>query len=100
MDIAIASAASRVSLDPSSGRVQDVAIALGAVAPTPVRTPKAEEALRGGEPTPQLLAKVATIAKEECSPISDIRSSASYRQALIEVLVRRTLEHAVQRARR
>ena len=100
MDIAIASAASRVTLDPSSGDIQRVAIALGAVAPTPVRAPRSEEALIGHEPTPELLAKAGTMAKDECNPISDIRGSASYRRELIGVLVRRALERAVERARR
>ena len=68
--------------------------------PTPVRATKAEEALVGHEPTPDLMAQAAEIAKEECNPISDIRGSASYRQALVEVLVRRTLEQAVERAQR
>ena len=99
MDIAIASVASRVTLEPSSGRIQDVAIALGAVAPTPVRAQNAEDALRGQEPTQATLSNAAELAKEDCSPISDLRGSASYRSSLIEVLVRRTLESAVQRAR-
>ena len=98
LDIGIASAASRITLDRSSGRVQEAVIALGAVAPTPVRAAKAEEALVGHEPTPDRVALAANIAKEECNPISDIRGSASYRQALVEVLVRRTLEQAVERA--
>ena len=98
LDIAVVSAASRVTLDRSSGRVQEAVIALGAVAPTPVRAGKAEDALAGHEPTPDLMAQAAKIAREECNPISDIRGSASYRQALIEVLVRRTLEQAVERA--
>ncbi|MEE9199075.1 MAG: xanthine dehydrogenase family protein subunit M, partial [Dehalococcoidia bacterium] len=98
MDIAIASAASRVTLDPCTGKIQEVAIVLGAVAPTPVRAPRAEDALRDQEPTPNLLAGASAIAKEECSPIDDIRGTASYRRAMIEVLVRRTLERAVERA--
>ena len=100
LDIGIASAASRVTLDQSSGRVLEAVIALGAVAPTPVRAVKAEEALVGHEPTSDLMAQAAKIAKEECNPISDIRGSASYRQALVEVLVRRTLEQAVERAQK
>ena len=98
MDIAIASAAAQVTLERSTGRVSNVAIALGAVAPTPVRAPRAEEALRGHEPTADLLAKAGTIAKEECAPIDDLRGSASYRRGLVEVLVRRALEVAVSRA--
>ena len=99
MDIAIVSAASRVTLDRSSGRIEDVAIALGAVAPTPVRALKAEEILRGHEPKPELLVKAAQIAMGECRPIDDIRGTAAYRKAMVSVLVRRTLERAVERAR-
>ena len=100
MDIAIVSAASQITLEPSSGRVHDVAIALGAVAPTPVRAPRAEETLRSHEPSPELLAKAAAAAMDECSPIGDIRGGASYRKAMVEVLVRRTLERALERAQR
>ncbi|MCH8921887.1 MAG: hypothetical protein IIA67_01925 [Planctomycetes bacterium] len=46
---------------------------------------------------PDRMAQAAKIAKEECNPISDIRGSASYRQALVEVLVRRNLDQAVER---
>ena len=99
LDIGIVSVASRITLDASTGRIHDVAIALGAVAPTPVRAPQAEDSLRGQEPTPDAVALAGKIAKEECSPIDDIRGSASYRQVLVEVLVRRTLEQAIQRAK-
>lgn len=99
MDIAIVSAASRVALDRTSGRIRDLAIALGAVAPTPVRAAKAEEILRGHEPTPDLLEKAGKIAMGECSPIDDIRGTRAYRKAMVSVLVRRTLERAIERAR-
>ncbi|MGH7773669.1 MAG: FAD binding domain-containing protein [Candidatus Binatia bacterium] len=99
MDIAIASAASRVTLDSLSRKVIDVGIALGAVAPTPVRAPRAEDVLRGHEPTPEMIAKAGTVAMEECRPIDDIRGSAAYRRAMIGVLVRRTLERSVERAK-
>jgi carbon-monoxide dehydrogenase medium subunit len=99
MDIAIASAASKVILD-ANGKIGDISIALGAVAPTPVRAPKAEDLARGCEPTPDLLASAASVAMEECCPIDDIRGSAAYRRAMVGVLVRRTLERAVERARR
>ncbi len=98
MDIAIASACSQVTLEPGTGRMDDVAIALGAVAPTPMRAGRAEEALLGREPTPELLAQAGALAAGECSPIDDIRGSASYRRSLVEVLVRRTLETAIARA--
>jgi len=94
MDIAIVSAASQVTLDPSSGRVKDVAIALGAVAPTPLRARKAENVLRGHEPSVELLEEAGQMAKEECAPIDDIRGTALYRRSMIAVLVRRTLEQS------
>ena len=98
MDIGIAAACSQVTLEPGSGRIGDVAIALGAVAPTPMRATKAEESLGGREATPELLAQAGVLAASECSPIDDIRGSASYRRSLVEILVRRTLETAVARA--
>ena len=98
MDIGIAAACSQVTLEPGSGRIGDVAIALGAVAPTPMRATKAEESLGGREATPELLAQAGVLAASECSPIDDIRGSASYRRSLVEILVRRTLERAVARA--
>jgi carbon-monoxide dehydrogenase medium subunit len=98
MDIGIASACSQVTLEPGSGRIGEVAIALGAVAPTPMRAMKAEDILHGREPTPDLLAQAGTLASGECSPIDDLRGSASYRRDLVAVLVRRTLETALARA--
>ena len=99
MDIAIASAASQVTLGQSSGLVEEVTIALGAVAPTPIRAYKAEDMLLGKEPDPDLLERASEVAMDECSPIDDIRGTAAYRRQIIRVLVRRTLERAIMRAR-
>ena len=68
MDIAIASASSQVTLEPGTGRIDDVAIALGAVAPTPMRAGRAEDALLGREPTPELLAQAGTLAARRVFP--------------------------------
>lgn len=100
MDIAIVSAASRVTLDRSTGSIVDAVIALGAVAPTPVRATEAEKLLRGHNPTPELLREAGHIATGECCPIDDIRGTAAYRRAMVAVFVRRTLERAIDRARR
>ena len=99
MDIAIASAAAAVTLDAAGGRIEAVRIALGAVAPTPVRAPKAEELVLGKEPAPKLLEWAGAAAMEECRPIDDIRGSAAYRKELIRILVQRVLRQAVERAR-
>ena len=99
MDIAIVSAAAAVTLDAAGQKVQAVRIALGAVAPTPIRAPGAEDLVRDKEPTPKLLEWAGVAAMEECRPIDDIRGSAAYRKELIRILVQRVLRQAVERAR-
>ncbi len=99
MDIAIASAAAAVTLDAAGQKVRAVRIALGAVAPTPIRALRAEDLVREKEPTPKLLEWAGAAAMEECRPIDDIRGTAAYRKELIRILVQRVLRRAVERAR-
>lgn len=99
MDIAVASAAAAVTLDAEGQRVEAVRIALGAVAPTPVRAVRAEELVYEKEPTPELLQRAGDAATEECSPIDDIRGTAAYRKELVRILVPRVLQRALERAR-
>jgi CO/xanthine dehydrogenase FAD-binding subunit len=73
------------------GGVQDVRIALGSVAPTPVRAYQAEAELQGKSLTPDLIAKAGTLAAEAASPIDDARASAWYRKEMVKVLVERAL---------
>ena len=97
MDLAIVGVACLLSLDPES-RVRRVHIALGAVAPTPIRAAKAEEALLGEKVSDRLIEEVSRVAVEESRPISDLRASAEYRREMIRVLVRRSLEISGERA--
>ena len=69
----------------------EVRIALGAVAPVPVRAFKTEELLKGKTIDESLLEKAGKSALTEVSPISDIRSSQEYREEIIKVLVRRAI---------
>ncbi len=75
-------------------KIRDVRIALGAVAPRPMRAIRAEEILRGEIFNEMNLKESARIASEECSPIDDLRASANYRRRMIAVYVRRMLEQA------
>jgi len=72
-------------------RCQRARIALGAVAPRPIRVHTAEEVLRGQPLTPEVIAEAARLAAEAARPIDDIRGSANYRQRVVGVLVRRLL---------
>jgi CO/xanthine dehydrogenase FAD-binding subunit len=76
----------------------DVKIALGAVAPTPIRAKKAEEILKGNALSDALLEKAGQAALDAASPIDDVRSSADYRRKLVAVLTRRAVTEAVQHA--
>ncbi len=98
MEIAVVGAAALLVLD-DRGRVTTARVALTAVAPTCIRAPSAEAALENREPSEDVLAEAAGLAAEAASPISDVRASARYRRAQIPVVVRRTLERALARAR-
>lgn len=76
------------------GRCADVRIALGAVAPTPMRARRAEAALLGRPLSAETLAEAALAAMEECAPIGNVRASAGYRREMVGVLSRRAIESA------
>lgn len=95
--LATASAAARVVLE--GGRIAQARIALGAVAPVPLRAVAAEQALEGRAPTEDALAEAAQRAAVEARPIDDFRASAEYRRELVAALTLRALRGAVERAR-
>ncbi|NMA91922.1 MAG: xanthine dehydrogenase family protein subunit M [Firmicutes bacterium] len=69
---------------------QEVRIALGAVAPTPVRASSVEKAINEENVTDA--AQAASLVEKDISPISDLRGSREYRYHISKVLVRRGLE--------
>lgn len=76
-----------------SGSIVEAAIALGGVAPVPVRAPAAEAALVGKAPEAAVLAAAAAQASEGASPLP----MTGYKVALIEGTVLAALERAVAR---
>lgn len=60
--------------------VADIRVALGSVAPTVLRCHAAEDAVRGNEITPEVIANAQAAIASECAPIDDIRSTACYRR--------------------
>jgi CO/xanthine dehydrogenase FAD-binding subunit len=83
-----------VDFAPGSTVVRDARLALGAVAPTPMRARASEALLVGRDLDETTIALVSAKAVEEAQPIDDIRSSADYRQVLVEVMTSRVLEAA------
>jgi carbon-monoxide dehydrogenase medium subunit len=90
-DISLVNVAAGLQLD-SKGRAKWVRIALGAVAPTPIRAVHAEKFLAGRKVEESTLAEVCDEAAREVRPITDVRASAEYRREMCRVLVRRALE--------
>lgn len=77
----------------------DVRIALGAVAPVPLRARAAEDALRGKPATEENFAAAGKLAVQAAKPITDIRGSAEYRYHLVDVLTRDALRTAIERGK-
>jgi carbon-monoxide dehydrogenase medium subunit len=78
-------------------RCEDVRIAMGVVAPRPIRAKKAEAALKGKVISEKLLQEIGEIAASEASPRDSIRGEAWYRSEMIRVLVRRSILRSVDR---
>jgi len=89
MEIAIVNVC--VSMLAENNYCSEIRIALGAVAPTPIRAKRAEDTLRDKKITPKLIKETAKVAVSETKPISDIRASADYRKEMIGVLVEKTI---------
>ena len=77
------------------GTFEDARIALNSVAPVPIRAYAAEEYLRGREVSLRVLEKAAEIAREETSPIDDVRASAWYRREMVYRLTLDSLKNSL-----
>lgn len=84
-------AASRILVE--KGTIRSAAIALGSVAPTPVRLDEVEAFLVGKKLSPKLIDEAETLAQATVRPIADIRSTAEYRRWASGRLVRDALEN-------
>jgi CO/xanthine dehydrogenase FAD-binding subunit len=78
------------------GALSNARVAFGAVAPVPMRAPRTEQALEGKRLDPETIDAVADVARDEVTPIDDIRASAWYRKELIHNITRRMLAHVAQ----
>jgi len=75
----------------TDGAWRDVHLALGSVAPTPVRAPATEAALEGAAPSEAIADRAASTLAGELSPIDDVRSSADYRRAVAARVLHRLI---------
>lgn len=94
MDLAIVGVAAVITVE--NDICTEAKIAVGAVAATPIRVPKAEEALTGKKLTEDVIEEAAQLAMDSCSPISDIRASKEYRSAMVRVFTKRAIRKALE----
>ena len=95
LTIALVNAAACVETNPERAHFSQVRLALGAVAPTPIRAYTAEAYLAGKPIAQEVLLEAGRLAAEDAKPIDDFRASAEYRRHLIGVLTRRVIEGAL-----
>ena len=96
MDIAVAGAGVSVELD--NGNIQSARVTLASVAPTPLFVAEAGEAIAGKPATEETVRIASGIARDAAVPITDMRGTIEYRKHLCEVLTRRALLTAIERA--
>ncbi len=96
-DISVVNSAAGLQVD-RTGRCTWARVALGAVAPTPLRARKAEAALFGQLFTKESLEAACAAVLREIRPIADVRASVEYHREMSAVLTRRALRECAERA--
>ncbi len=92
-DISIVCIGVRIGLD-ADGTVNKARVALGAVAPTPIRVHAVEELLAGKKLTDDIIERAARLAEQSIAPISDQRASAEYRKEMVHVNMKNMIREA------
>jgi len=75
----------------AEGRLRETRVAMGSVAPTPLRARHVEAALEGKPLNDATVAAALEAAVQDASPIDDVRASAWYRGHLVRVFVEEVL---------
>lgn len=89
-----------IELSDDRQQITSARLCIGPVAKTPIRPTKTEAALIGNAPTEETISQAIAVALSELHPrTSKFRATAEYRQMMIDVLLRRTLPKAIERAK-
>ena len=93
-DIAVVNAAALLVMDKKKCR--KCRLAVGAVAPVPLRLKNVEKFMEGEKIGPELLDRVSEMVEQGVSPITDVRSTEEYRRIMSGVLVKRAIKQAME----
>ena len=96
-DYATGGVAVHIALD-SDGTCTYAGIGLTNVNPTPLRAKRSEEALVGTKLDDEAIANAALYASEDCNPSADLRGDEDYKRRIIQVLTKRMIHKALERA--
>ena len=95
MDLAVVGVGIVLWLSADGSTCTDIRIALGAVAPVPIRAFKAEALIRGQKLDNAVIEETASVAAEETKPITDLRGSVEYRKEMVKVLTGRGIRQGI-----
>ncbi len=88
-DLDISTVTAGFRLTQQDGHIDTVRVAVGGVGPTVLRLPQTEALLKGKPLTSETFALAGKQAREEITPISDVRASQDYRLQVTENLFRK-----------
>lgn len=78
----------------NNGKFEEVKVALGAVAPTPIRSQRVEETLKDAKVSEKSITKAVAAVMEELHPReTSLRASPAYRREMACVLIKRALSN-------
>lgn len=96
-DFAIVAAAAQIALS-EDGAVERAAVAVGGVAPAPVRLRETESALVGRRPDDRAVEESLNGMEDVISPETDVHATADYRRRVARRLTARAVAAAADRA--
>lgn len=94
-DIAVINMAASLSFE--GGKCTSARIAMGSVAPTPIRAKEAEAALEDSSLSRDIH-KIAELVASAATPIDDVRGSAEYRSKMLKVATEILLSELLRQA--
>ncbi|BDF34740.1 xanthine dehydrogenase FAD-binding subunit XdhB [Lachnospiraceae bacterium] len=98
MDIATLGCSVNVKLSEDKKQLVDVRIAFGVAGPVPLRCPAAERAAKGKKAIDETYRRFAQEVRQDIHPRDSWRASRAFREHISQVLARRAIEEAVDRA--
>jgi xanthine dehydrogenase small subunit len=88
-DLDISTFTAGIWLKLKKGKIQNARLAFGGVGPVVLRLPETEEYLQGKPLMQEIFQEAGKKARDEISPISDVRASSDYRSQLAENIMQK-----------